>query len=511
MTSSEPAASGTALPAPPPPAAPPGSSVSTAPLRRMVPLDTPARTNPLTIAVELILFALGAAVTVPALLFGADPADMLQLLIGLLAIAARAAGWWFRTYTVRTDTITIDEGILQRRHRVVPLSRIQQVELRQPLLARLFGLVLVHIETAGTAGSTAISLRSLDRPTAEALRHHLLAEQRRIRQGDQATGLPPGYQRGPDVEAGSETVLVTLGPSALARAGATSGTVAVLAPLALVPAAAAAAAAGTTTVGVVVLVLVTVALIALGATVAATTMVVRAWGFRLTLVGDDLQVVQGLLDKREHTMPRHRLQHARITDNPLRRPFRVVSVHLHSAASPGRTDQQQAHLTIPLVQRDDLDDLLALCMGSERWRVPALTQRPPAARRRALVRRVAVTAVAAAALSALAWPAGAVLLPLGLVGWPWGRAAHRRAGSALDGPVVAVASGVVVHHLELIPAERVQSARTLASPFQRRLALATLRLDVAGSTRLGLAPGLGDLPQQTASAARRTVPRRAGG
>lgn len=508
MTSSEPAASGSALPPAPPPPVPPCSS--SAPLLRMVRLDTPLRTNPLTIAVELILFALGAAVTVPALLLGADPADLLELLVGLLAIAGRAVGWWFRTYTVRTDTITIDEGVLQRRHRVVPLSRIQQVELRQPLLARLFGLVLVHIETAGDAGSTAISLRSLDRPSAEALRHHLLAEQRRIRRGDPAAAPPPGYQRGPDAFAGPEIVLVTLGPSALARAGATSGTVAVLAPLALVPAAAAAAAAGTTTLGVVVLVLVTVAVIALAATVAATTMVVRAWGFRLTLVGDDLQVVQGLLDKREHTMPRHRLQHARIIDNPLRRPFRMVSVHLHSAASPGRTDQQQGHLTIPLVRLDGLDDLLTLCMGSERWQVPTLIQRPPAARRRAVLRRVAAAAVAAAALSALAWPAGAALLPLGLVGWPWGRAAHRRAGSALDGPVVAVASGVVVHHLELIPAERVQSARTLTSPFQRRLALATLRLDVAGSTRLGLAPGLSDLPEQTASAARRTAPRRAG-
>ena len=105
-------------------------------------------------------------------------------------------------------------------------------------------------------------------------------------------------------------------------------------------------------------------------------------------------------------------------------------------------------------------------------------------------------------------PAGVVLAPLALVGIPWGALAHRRAGSQLDGDVLAVASGALVHHLELVPVERIQSRRTTASPFQRRLGLTTLRLDVAGSRRGPSAPGLGDLLADPAIAVRRTVPPR---
>jgi uncharacterized membrane protein YdbT with pleckstrin-like domain len=101
-----------------------------------------------------------------------------------------------------------------------------------------------------------------------------------------------------------------------------------------------------------------------------------------------------------------------------------------------------------------------------------------------------------------------VLAPLALVGVPWGRLAHRRAGSALDGDVLAVASGALVHHLELAPVERVQSRRTTASPLQRRVGLATIRLDVAGARRGRGALGLGDLVADLADHVRRTVPPR---
>ncbi len=117
----------------------------------------------------------------------AQAVDIPGIVIGFVFTLQRTLGWWFRTYTVTDTAVILDEGILQKRHRVVPFSRIQQVELRQQLTSRLFGIVTVHIETAGDAGATAISLRSLDLHAAEALRDHLLAEQRRVR-----AGLPAG-------------------------------------------------------------------------------------------------------------------------------------------------------------------------------------------------------------------------------------------------------------------------------------------------------------------------------
>jgi len=96
-----------------------------------------------------------------------------------------------------------------------------------------------------------------------------------------------------------------------------------------------------------------------------------------------------------------------------------------------------------------------------------------------------------------------------LLAVPWGRAAHRGAGHAVDERRVALASGVLHHRLDLVPIDRVQSTRTRSSPAQRRLGLATFQVDVAGSTWVGpltRSPGLFDMDAPTAARLRDTLP-----
>ena len=493
---------------PPPPAPPTGwdrERPPPPPTRVAVPRDPPRRTNPLTIALEVIgLVLFGATIAFDYSVGGRI--DVPQLVVGFVITLQRTIGWWFRTYTVTDTAITLDEGILQRRHRVVPFSRIQQVELRQQLTSRLFGITTVHVETAGDAGATAISLRSLDVVTAEALREHLLAEQRRVRAGAPPGSCDPGDQWGEAFRAPVRTPLVRLSPATLLLAGAT-GSAAVVAPLLLlVPAAllAGAGAEGAAALAVFALVLVvgTAGIAGLGALGA----VLSGWGYDLSASDDDLHVTHGLLDRRQHTMPRHRLQHVRVLDNPIQRMLGIARVDLFSAATPGGRDGQQTTISIPVARRDGLGDLLTVCMGAERWRPPSLAARPDVARRRALARRTAASALLAVPAAVALAPAGLVLLPLALLGVPWGRLAHRRAGHALDRDVIAVAWGAIVHHLELVPVERIQSRRTSTTPLQRRADLATLRFDVAGSRRRS-APGLRDLTADLADAVRRAAPR----
>jgi len=472
-----------------------------------VPLDTPLRTSPLTIALELIGLAFFGFTIALNALAGGEAVDVPGLVIGFVFTLQRTVGWWFRTYTLTDTAVTLDEGIMQRRHRVVPFSRIQQVELRQRLTSRLFGIVAVNIETAGEAGATAITLHSLDVPTAEALRDHLLAEQHRVRSGQPAGEREAGAHWSGAFRAPIRTPLVTLSRGELLAAGLTGGPVVLTAVLAVLPAA---LLAGLNVDGPAALAV--FAAIELGITIVvmllgAVGSLLSGWGFDLTASDDDLHVTQGLLDRRQHTMPRHRLQHVRVVDNPVRRAFGIVSVDLFSAATPGRNDQQQTAITSPFVPRRAIGDVLVRCMGSERWRPPELQPRTAVARRRAIVRRAALTIAVTIPVVLLLLPAGIVLAPLTLLGIPWGLLAHRRAGSSLDGDVVVVASGALVHHLELIPIERIQSRRTTTSPFQRRVGLATLRLDVAGSRRAG-SPGLGDLVADRARSVRRTVPPR---
>jgi putative membrane protein len=471
-----------------------------------VPRDRPLRTSPLTIALEAVGLVLFGVVLAFDYSVGGG-IDVPQLVIGFLLTLQRTVGWWFRTYTVTDTAITLDEGILQRRHRVVPFTRVQQVELRQQLTSRLFGITTVHVETAGDAGSTAISLRSLDLVTAEALREHLLAEQRRVRAGAPPGSHLPGEQWSDAFRAPARTPLVHLSPSTLLIGGLTGGS-AVSAPLLVAIPAAVVAGANVDGPGAVALFALLVGLGTLGfAVFGAVGALLYGWGFDLAASDDDLHVVHGLLDRRQHTMPRHRLQHVRVLDNPVQRRLGIARVDLFSAATPGARDGQQTTISIPVARRDALGDLLAVCMGSDRWRPPPLEPRPPVARRRAVLRRTAVSALLVLPIVLALAPAGLVLTPLALLGIPWGRVAHRRAGHALHGDVLAVASGAVVHHLELVPVERIQSRRSSSTPLQRRVDIATVRLDVAGARRGRGAPGLRDVAADLADAVRRTVPR----
>jgi membrane protein YdbS with pleckstrin-like domain len=62
-------------------------------------------------------------------------------------------------------------------------------------------------------------------------------------------------------------------------------------------------------------------------------------------------------------------------------------------------------------------------------------------------------------------------------GWPAGR--RRRSGWAES--TLVTESGLFVWRRWIVPVDRVQSVATVQNPFQRRLGLMTVRLDVAGS------------------------------
>jgi len=465
------------------------------------------RTSVRTIALELLaLIGLGLGLVI-SVLAGAG-GDVIQLWLGLAAILFRLLGWWFRTYTVTEGEVLLDEGILQKRHRVVPFTRIQQVELRQQLLARFLGIAILQVETAGDAASTAVVLRYLELPRAEALRDHLLDQQRRARGGDRTrapseAGFPFGARAMEE-----RAPLVRLRAGQLVVAGATSSRAVSLGVLTTVAAAVAVTAHGAATdLGPLVVAAlwagITVAALVTTSLVLALSTLVQSWAFELISVGDDLHVSFGLLDRRQHTIPRHRLQHVTVVDNPVRRRLGIVAVRLHSGATPGHTDGQASHIEIPAIPTGQLGDLLVRAMGDGRWRPPPLAARPLAARRRAVIRRSIPGVVLAAAGAVAWWPAGAALLPAALLGIPWGRLAHRRAGFWGEGDVLALASGALVHHLELVPRERVQSVRSSASPFQRRLQLSTLHVDVAGGSQLTLFPSVGlmDLDEGDVAAA----------
>ena len=212
--------------------------------------------------------------------------------------------------------------------------------------------------------------------------------------------------------------------------------------------------------------------------------VIGQHGFTLAEQGDDLHLRFGLFQVRNLTIPRRRVQHITIVDNPIRRALGIVALHLHSAAPIGGVEGRNGatRFEVPILRRDDLDQFLHALMGGD-WHVPPLVPRPPAARRRAVTRRVMVLALVLLPPSLVWLPGSLGLLAFALLGIPWGLLAHRRAGHAETAEIVVLSHGVLRHHVDLLPISRVQSCTSEQNPMQRSSKIGTLHVNVAGPSR----------------------------
>ena len=112
--------------------------------------------------------------------------------VPMIAVAAVAGLWGWLALRFRvdgeTDDLVVETGLLRKRTRRIPLSRVQAIDLVRPLLSRVFSLAEVRVELAGGRESE-ISLRYLGRAAAQQLRAELLAR---------AAGLPGHTPEAPE-------------------------------------------------------------------------------------------------------------------------------------------------------------------------------------------------------------------------------------------------------------------------------------------------------------------------
>ena len=513
----------------------------------------PRRTSALTLALNLAGVGLALLVFLPQLLAtnraptrsGSQSQSSVFLVIFVAALGFQllySVGSWFaRTYTVGAREIVIDEGILARRRKVLPYARVQQVDINQRFLSQLLNICQLRIDTAGLGGGS-VKLGMLDAKLARGIRSYILRRRAELQgtlrgasPGDASTystaaarvvpstptgpwavpvagyggpGLPPGA-----TPAAPETTLVQLGLGRLALAGITHHLIVIgipaLAAIGLWFGAMAALADRKLAAGTA-LVVSTLIGLGIGVFVAVMSVIqytIGQFGFTLAKQGDDLHLRFGLFQVRNLTIPRRRVQHVTVVDNPFRRALGIVAIHLHSAAPvSGEQGRSSTRFEIPILDRADLDQFLHALMGGD-WHVPPLSPRSAQAKRRAVTRRVMLLAVLVAVPALAFRPASLVLVSLALLGIPWGLAAHSRAGFTETREIVVLAHGVLAHHVDLLPYSRVQSCRSEQDPMQRWSRVRTVHVNVAGPSR---DPHLYDMPDAAATAYVRDLPRRSG-
>jgi putative membrane protein len=368
---------------------------------------------------------------------GLERFALVVLVLAVGTVIFSVIGWLTTGYHVVGRELRIQDGLIWRRNRAIPLERLQAVELRRPLLAQLTGLAELRLEVVG-GSKTEAPLAYLTVRDAAALRERLLALAGRTQADPQGTSGPaaaapsaPALER-PLMRVNNRDLLVSqlLTPQAF-----------------FLP------------VGIAFVIMQTVlegswTFVGIASTVTAMAgvllqpvrRVLQDWDFRLARdPGDRLVVRFGLLETRSQVVPLHRVQSVQATWPLLWRAKKWLRLRLDIAgyAGEGGGDSKRSDRLLPV-------GAFATARGLV-WEVlpgvdlASLATSPPPRRAR--------------------W-----LNPFAL----------RFLGAGLTPEVFVTRWGLLTREMSLVPYARLQSVRVVQGPLQRHLGLATVYADTAG-------------------------------
>ena len=458
------------------------------------------------------VFAMSGGFDIPGVGLAGPLALFAVAAVGALALIGYETAYVRRfTYDLGSDTLDIESGVISQRSREIPIDRIQNVDISRNVLQRVFGIAVVAFETAG-GGDTEARLRFVSFEEAKRLQARL-GRLKRVdgdRDGetadidgetadgtdgaaDPADRAPGAAGRRPDAPAVTElfsldrTELAIVGalsvdfrvPGALFLLASTAGSAVVPTYLSATSGAAFVAAGAAIFLGVALLSWV----------VGAAAAVAQYYDFRLVRSGDELRYERGLLQRYDGSIPFDKIQTLTVSDNPLKRSFGYATLYIETAgyAPGGGGSSRGSEAAVPLAEHDRVVDLIE---ELEPVGDIELERPPKRARRRYLVRYLLVVAVltgaayAADAVVSLPFPpwSPALLAPLAV--W-FAHATWKHRGHWLGDHHVVTRNGVLRRRTKIVPYYRIQTVIDARTVFQRRLGLATVTVDTAGSLSLG--------------------------
>lgn len=407
----------------PPPTDPSREDPATQP-QRLHPLTPIATTLPIVVGLFVLTLFLGGGGAWRYGLAGI-PAGMVICVVGSVAIAGYRYLLWqrFEYWFDGVGDLRIDSGLLYRNQRKVQLSRLQAVDIERPLLARIFGLAELKIDVAGV-GDSKIQLAYLSNGDATSLRVDLLSRAR-------VSGQPEAPTQETIISAVRASdlfislLLRTSTASLLALTGlicvttvATSGAVGLL----LLP----------FTGGIPLFIV--------------FSEFMTLYGFTVAKAHDGVRLRYGLLRTQAQTVPMGRVMAVDVIEPLLWRPKGWVRVRLTVAgvagADAGDDHARSAHsVLLPVASREVADEVLRNVLpGVDIESVPLLSA-PRKSRWRAPIQ--------------------------------WSRLAFGH-----DDEVFVARCGLVTRHLCVVPHARTQSVSIVQGPWQRRIGLSTLEVDI---------------------------------
>lgn len=283
--------------------------------------------------------------------------QMIPLLILLVVVGFTFVGgilkWWTFRYWFEDSELRVEYGLFVKKKRYIPFERIQSLNYREGIFHRIFGLVQVQVETAGSkTGKPEAELTAITRIAADQIEQEM---------NQAKLGQQPVEEHKVQLPAGR--IIHKMSPKDLIVLATTSSGI------------------GVVIFGVFAalsqfaeyipfdwiydefthLIQYGIALVAsliffalLGAWIISVAItLLNYYDFTVTEENDRLIITRGLLEKKRITIPLNRIQAIKIVENPLRQPFGLATVQVESAGG-GFTSAEDKKITLfPLISKKE--------------------------------------------------------------------------------------------------------------------------------------------------------------
>ena len=402
-------------------------------------------------------------------------------------------------YRITPKEIIIQSGIFTRQHRSIPIERIQNIEIEQSLLPRIFNMAKVNIETAGSAKTEGV-LEFVSKARAYQIREIVRSYQleqtetvqsdpeeraidtiaENVRSGSSSTfqsSSPPLYAMSLDrvFLAGMmrfSMLYIAIAFSLIQQLAPDYDEITLwltkgwLRPLAEFAQHSPWSLTIGTIVGAMILSWITGILVSLNSN----------YSFKIWLENNKLHKHQGLLTVSQGTIPIKRIQTLIFRANPVMRRLGWTALDVQTMGI--ESSQRRHQVAVPLGKVEETVEIaqhvLPLSLPETFSPVSRLTIR------RTIIRFTMLTVFIFLPVSYY-WQQAlwGLLIILFIPLYAYLR--YKNHGYALEGNNLYIRRGVFRHYIWVVPASKFQVLYTTASLFQRRLGLSTVYIDTAGA------------------------------
>lgn len=425
-------------------------------------------------------------------------ADTTFMIVAAVAIVLFAVlQYWFYHYWLQDDKIEIKEGILFKKNRKVPYTRIQNVNVSQGLLQRFFKVATLQLESA-SGGKPEAVMRVVGLNVVEEIKGKVKAASN---QNNDTLGIE---EENKDEQQPLHEVSITevIKYGVISQKGMFYGAIlfgflaqnqtffAGLTKYLYTFYETPDFSQITLAQGFIYALVVGIIIFVFLQLMSILWSLVKFYQFKIEKHDDRLQASMGLISKISATIPMKRIQLFRISENPLHKFYKSQTISIETAGGVN-TDKSGIVMRwlAPIIQKSKVKDFMLniepkISMGSIGWQLI-----PQRAWKRVLKKALFFVLLFAAIIyvnsSALLfevrfylWMLPVLMLPLSY--W-YAKTYVLKTAYFINNDIICFKSGVWFGKQSYVKINKVQTVEVLESPFDRRNKMATLEVDTAGS------------------------------